>query len=176
MNTSKTIFPYLRYLLVFLLAGVACCAIRAKYRCLPMVRAGLAPAYVAFFRDYSFLQYRQAGGEQGETALLGYLGILQKIRDEGIDYPQNSLRFDSGLTYLRLYRLELAAGNTPQASEYLKSAQKELTRLGWKDVSTETLIKNISAREAGEAKLYNSDKDIPIPSGAEALEPLKDSQ
>jgi hypothetical protein len=159
MKVVKVIFFCCAYLLVFLATGALSCAIRAKHRDLPRVRASLAYSYAGFFEEYSFLQYNQAGGEQSKTALLDYLGILQRIQNEKIKYPEKALHFYSDLTYLRLYRLEVAANNPAKADEYLKSAQNELAILGRKDVSAENLIKSIEAQEAREAKLYNNDKD-----------------
>jgi hypothetical protein len=67
------------------------------------------------------------------------------------------LHHDFGLTYLRLYRLELAAGDLASADRYMQSAQQELSELGWKqeNLSTEALAKQIETRESNEAKLYN---------------------
>jgi hypothetical protein len=45
------------------------------------------------------------------TALLDYLGILHRIQNEKIRYPEKALHFYSDLTYLRLYRLEAAANS-----------------------------------------------------------------
>jgi hypothetical protein len=51
----------------------------------------MAYSYASLFGDYSLLQYNQAGGEQGKKALLDYLEILQKMRDQGIRDPKNVL-------------------------------------------------------------------------------------
>ncbi len=163
MKVLKTVLFCFACLLVFLVTGAASCAIRAKYGYLPKVRASLAYSYAALLGEYSFLQYNQAGGEQGKTALLDYVGMLQKIRSDRIQYPENILHFDSALTYLRLYRLEVAANNSTKPEEYLRSAQKELSSMGKKDVSAELLIKLIETREANEAKLYNNYKDMTLP-------------
>jgi hypothetical protein len=160
MKVVKIILFCFACLLVFLITGAASCAIRAKYRDLPKIRASLAYSYVGFFGEYSFLQYNQAGGEQGKTALLDCLGILQRIQNEKIKYPERALHFYSDLTYLRLYRLEVAANNSAKAGEYIRSAQNELAILGQKDVSAENLIKSIEAQEADEAKLYNNDRNV----------------
>jgi hypothetical protein len=100
---------------------------------------------------------------------LDYLGVLQKIQNEGIQYPQRTLHFDSGLTYMRLYRLDLAANKPAEATDYLKSAQREFSSLGWKDdvVSPENLIKKAEMREASEAKLYNLEKNLNAPAARE---------
>jgi len=119
----------------------------------------MAYSYTSLFGEYSFLQYNQAGGEQGKTALLDYLGILQKIRNQRIPYPENTLHRDSALTYLRLYRLEVTANNPTKAEQYLGSAQTEFSNMGKKDASPDSLIKLIQTREANEAKLYNNDED-----------------
>jgi len=92
-----------------------------------------------------------------------YQGELQKIQNEKIRYPERTLHFDSALAYLRLYRLEVAANNLTKADEYLRSAQKELSILGQKDVSREHLIKAIETREADEARLYNNDEEMTSP-------------
>ncbi|HEY6265923.1 MAG TPA: hypothetical protein VIW93_14070 [Candidatus Acidoferrum sp.] len=160
MKVVESILFCFACLLVFLITGVASCAIRVKYRDLPKVRASLAYSYAGFFGEYSFLQYNQAGGKQGITALLDYLGILQRIQDEKIKYPEKALHFCSDMTYLRLYRLEVKAGNSAKANEYIRSAQNELAILGRKDVSAENLIKSIEAQEAYEEKLYNSGGDV----------------
>jgi hypothetical protein len=123
-----------------------------------MVKSEFAREYDANMREYSLLQSTQAGPDQGEAALLQYLGLLQRIQNEKIRYPQNTLRRESGLTYLRLYRLELAAGNSETAGDDMKAAQKELSALGWKaeDLTAGALNKQIETRESNEAKLYNS--------------------
>lgn len=167
MKTVKTLLLCLACLLVFVVTAATSCAIRAKYWELPKLRAGFAHSYAAFLGEYSFLQYKQAGGEQAKTALLAYLGELRRIQREKIRYPENSLHFDSALTYLRLYRLEVAANNPSKADEYLRSAQKELTSLGWKDVSAEHLIRVIAAREIDEARLYNNAKDMTAPAAGQ---------
>ena len=160
MKVVKLIFVCFACLLAFFIAGAAGCVIRAKYRDLPRVRASLAYSYAGFFAEYSFLQYNQAGGEQGKTALLDYLGILHRIQNEKIKYPEKALHFYSDMAYLRLHRLETVANNSAKANEYLRSAQNELAMLGRKDVSAENLIKSIEAQEASEAKLYNSDRSV----------------
>jgi len=160
MKAVKIILFCFACLLVFLVTGAVCCGIRAKYWDLPNVRASLAYSYTSFFGEYSFLQYNQAGGEQGKTALLDYLGILHRIQNEKIKYPEKALHFYSDLTYLRLYRLEVASNNSVKAAEYVRSAQNELAILGQKDVLATNLIKSIEAQEAYEAKLYNNDRDV----------------
>jgi hypothetical protein len=156
-------------LVVFLVAGAATCAIRAKYKYTPMVKSSMAHSYVSLVGEYSFLQYNQAGGEKGKTALLDYHGVLQKIQNEGIQDPQRTLHFYSGFTYMRLYRLDLAANKPAEATDYLKSAQREFSSLGWKDdvVSPENLIKKAEMREASEAKLYNLEKNLNAPAARE---------
>ncbi len=162
MKVLKKLLFSLACVLVFLVAAAASCGIRAKYRELLKLRASSASFYTGFLGGYSFLQYNQAGGEQGKTALLVYLGELQRIQNEKIKYPGNTLHFNSALTYLRLYRLEVAANNSTKADEYLRSAQKELSSLGQKDVSAEHLIKAIETREVDEARLYNKDATAPV--------------
>jgi hypothetical protein len=162
MKVVKIILFCFACLLVSLITGATSCAIRAEYRDLPRVRASLAHSYASLFEEYSFLQYNQAGGEQGKTALLDYLGILQRIQNEKIKFPEKALHFYSELTYLRLYRLEVAANNPAKADEYIKSAQNELAILGRKDISAENLIKFIEVQEAREARLYNNDRDATV--------------
>jgi hypothetical protein len=155
MKVLKSIFFCFVCLLAFLVAGAASCTIRAKYWGIPKVRASLA---------YSFLQYNQADAEQGKAALLDYLGLLDRIQNERIQYPRYTLHFDAGLTYLRLYRLEMAANKPAEAGEYLRSAQKEFASSGMRgDLSSETLAKNIAVREAGEAKRYNKVEGTTVP-------------
>ena len=163
MRVLKTLLFWLACGLIFLITAAVSCGIRAKYRELPKLRASSAAFYADFLGEYSFLQYNQAGGEQGKKALLVYLGELQRIRNEKIKYPERTLHFDSALTYLRLYRLEAAANNSAGADGYLRSAQKELSILGQKDVSPEHLIKAIETRETDEARLYNNGKDMTSP-------------
>jgi hypothetical protein len=119
---------------------------------------------------YSFLQYNQAGPEEGRAALQQYLSLLQRIQDEHINSPPDTLHRDFGLTYLRLYRLESAAGNSVLADGYMRSAQKEFLSLGWKeeDVSTEALKKDIETRELNEARFYNHEKLAPAKTGTQA--------
>ncbi len=162
MKVIKIVLFCFTCLLVFLITGVVSCVIRAKHSDLPRVRASLAYSYAGFFAEYSFLQYNQAGGKQGKTALLDYLGILQRIQNEKIKYPEKALHFYSDVTYLRLYRLEMAANNSAKANEYIRSAQNELAILGRKDVSAADLIKSIEAQEAEEAKLYDNDGNVTV--------------
>lgn len=144
--------------LAFLLAAAVSCALRAKFQSVPEVKASYARMYAENLDRYSFLQYNQAGSDQGKAALLEYVKFLQRIRAERIQFPPNLLRYDFGLTYLRLYRLELAAGDPAGANREMQSAQKELSGLGWKqeDLSTDALAKQIQTRESNEAKLYNA--------------------
>lgn len=160
MKTLKTILFCFTCALAFLLAAAISCALRAKYSSLPKLRTEYAYMYVANVEEYSFLQYNQASPEQGREALLEYLKLLQQIRDEQITFPQTFLHREFGLTYLRLYRLESAAGSLAIADDYMKSAQKEWSEVGWKadDVSSEALSKLIETRESREKKLYNSDR------------------
>lgn len=78
-------------ILCFLMAAAATCFLRAKYHSLPDTRALYAYDYVSNVDRYSFLQYNQSGADQGRTALLQYLKLLQRIRRENIDYPSNLL-------------------------------------------------------------------------------------
>ncbi len=160
MKVLKTLLFCSACGLVFLLLAVFSCAIRVKYSALPKLRASSASSYARFLEGYSFLQYNQAGAEQGKTALLVYLGELRKIQNEKIEYPEKSLHFDSALTYLRLYRLELVASDSTKAEEYLSLAQNEFLMLGQKKISTESLIKAIEKREIDEARIYNGDKGV----------------
>jgi hypothetical protein len=157
MRISKRIVLCLVCVLVFLLTATTSCVLRAKYGYIPRLKATYAYMYVANIEMYSFLQYNQAGPEQGREALLQYLKLLQRIRDEKIEFPQSTLHRDFGLTYLRLYRLESAASNSSVAEDYMKSAKREWSALGWKpeDVSTEALGRLIETREINERKLYN---------------------
>jgi hypothetical protein len=66
-----------------------------------------------------------------------------------------------------LYRLESAAGNGAAADGYMRSAQIELSALGWKEeqVSTEALKKDIETRESNEAQYYNRKMQSPATEG-----------
>ncbi len=154
----RKIFFGLSCALTFFLAAAINCALRAKYKSVPELKASYARMYAANLGHYSFLQYNQAGSDEGKDALLEYIEFLQRIRAEGIQFPPNLLRYDFGLAYLRLYRLELAAGDPASANRYMQSAQNELSGLGWKpeDLSAEALDKQIQTRESGEAKFYNT--------------------
>lgn len=147
-------------LLTLLLTSVASCLLRAKYRSVPELKSKYAYIYAGNLERYSFLQYNQAGTEEGRAALQQYLRLLQRIQNEHIDFPSVTLHRDFGLTYLRLYRLESAAGNSVSAEGYMRSAQKEFLTLGWneEDVSTEALKKDIETRELNEARFYNGEK------------------
>jgi hypothetical protein len=142
----------------FLAAAAVTCFLRAKYGWLPDLKATYAYAYIGNVQRYSFLQYNQATPEQGRAALLQYLNLLERIRSEHIAYSANLLHRDFALTYLRLYRLESAAGNSSTADNYMKSAQKELLAQGAqeKQVSAEALAKLIAARELRESEVYNN--------------------
>jgi hypothetical protein len=144
--------------LAFLLAAAVSCAVRAEFKSVPEMKASYARMYAESLDRYSFLQYNQASPDQGKAALLEYLKFLQRIQAERIEFPPNLLRYRFGLTYLRLYRLELAAGDPANADRDMQSAQKELSGLGWKqqDLSTEALAKQIQTRESSEDRLYNA--------------------
>src|SRR5713101_6923828 len=152
-------------LVVFVVVGAATCAIRAHYKYTPVVKSSMADSYASLVSRYSFLQYNQAGGEQAKKALLDYLDVLQKIQNEGIQFPRSTTHFDSGLTYMRLYRLGVEANKPAEAADYLKLAQAEFSSRGWKSesISSESLIKKTEMREASEAKLYNTDKKLNAP-------------
>lgn len=156
MKTTRLCFLGL---LVLLLAAAGSCVARARYRSLRQLRSEYAGMCLDNLSRYSFLQYSQAGPGQGRTALEQYLALLQRVRDERIQYPARTLHADFGLTYLRLYRLESSEGNLTAATDYMKSAQKEFVALGWKsdETSDEALSKLIETREANEAKVYNAD-------------------
>jgi hypothetical protein len=128
----------------------------------------LAYFYSSFISEYAFLQYNQAGEEQGRKALLDYLAVIQGIRERKIQTRQDRLHYEYGLTCLRLYRLEMAANKPAEADNYMRSAQQELSSAGLKDVSVEQLIKSMETREAGEAKVYNS-SGVSVP--AETVKP-----
>lgn len=158
MKIIRTLLFCAACLLAFLLAGAATCTLRARYGVIPKVRARFAYMNIANLHIYSFLEYNQANSEQGKAALLLYLDALKRIENDGAVLPKTTLHYESALTYLRLYRLELAAGHSASADDYMRSAQKEDLALGWKeaDVSTEALARIIATRETNEAKLYNS--------------------
>jgi hypothetical protein len=141
--------------LVFLVAAATTSISRAKYRVIPHLKTEFAYMYAGILERYSFLQYSQAGPDQGKEALLRYLKFLQRIRDEPIQYPPQLLNRDFGLTYLRLYRLESAAGDAVAADEFMRSAQGAWSAVGWKndEVSTGALQKLIETRESEEQKL-----------------------
>ena len=144
--------------LIFILAAVTSGILRAKYSLVPQIRTEYAYLYVSNVDQYSFLQYNQSDSDRGRSALLEYVSLLQRVRSENIIFPLNTLHRDFGLTYLRLYRLESADGNSVKAEEYMMSAQREWSELGWKadDLSTEALTKLIEKREAYERALYNA--------------------
>ena len=140
-----------------MLTATATCLLRAKHRSVPDLRSQYAYLYAGNLERYSFLQYNQANPEEGRAALLQYIKLLQRIIDEHINFPPVTLHGDFGLTYLRLYRLESAAGNGAIADGYMASARREFSSLKWKeeDLSTEALKKLIETRESNESKLYN---------------------
>jgi hypothetical protein len=151
------------WVLVFLIAGAATGLIRAGHL-FAIERSSVAYSDASLLEQYSFLQYNQAGREKAKAALLTYRDVLQKIRSEKIAYAPNTLHFDYGLTCLRLYRLEVAANQPSEADTYLRSAQKEFSSLGWKDVSSDFLAKTIDTREAAEARAYDNDEAPPLAS------------
>jgi hypothetical protein len=156
MKALKTIGFCLLCATVFLAAAVASSALRAKYSLVPQLKSTDAYMYATNLDRYSFLQYNQASPDRGQHALLDYLKLLERIRAEGIEYPQPVLHRDFGLTYIRLYRLALRNANSAAADTYMKSAQREFSALGWKDVSAEALTKYLETLESNEQKLYNS--------------------
>jgi hypothetical protein len=146
--------------LVFLATAAISCGIRIKYYSLPNTRAESAAVYANLLGEYCFLQYNQADDEQGKAALLVYVAFLETTRAQIPNYPARDLHFRLGLTYLRLYRLEITANDGAKASEYLQAAQREFTTLGLKDVSADHLTKTIETRESNETKLYNNKNEM----------------
>lgn len=167
MKTLRTAIFGLGCLLIFLLTAAASCLLRAKHRSVPDLKSEYAYLYAGNLERYSLLQYNQASPEEGRAALLQYLKLLQRIKDEHINFSPVTLHRDFGLTYLRLYRLESAAGNGAVADGYMASAQREFSSLKWKeeDVSTEALKKDIETRESNEAKLYNRETQTTTTAG-----------
>lgn len=155
MKVLKTIGFCLLCATVFVAAAATSGALRARYNLVPQLESTEAYVYATNLDRYSFLQYNQASPDRGRHALLEYLKLLERVRVEGIKYPQPVLHRDFGLTYLRLYRLELPNANSAAAASYMKSAQREFSALGWKDVSAEALTKYVETLESNEQKLYN---------------------
>lgn len=152
-------------LLAFFVTGGTVSLVRAKHTYVKGFESQMAYSYAAFVAEDTFLQYNQAGLSEGKTALSGYLETLQKIQNEGIQYPSNKLHYERGLAYLRLYRLETTANESSEAQRYLKSALNEFSNLPSKEpLSSQFLINSIESREAQEAKLYNGE-------GVTTLEP-----
>jgi hypothetical protein len=155
MTGPRGIFFYVVCAAVLVAAAVASCALRAKYSLVPQLKSTDAYMDATNLDRYSFLQYNQAGPERGQRALLKYLKLLERIKAEGIEYPQAILHRDFGLVYLRLSRVELLQGNSVAADNYMNSAEKEFSALGWKDVSVEALTEYIETLESNERRLYN---------------------
>ena len=175
MKVFKRILFCFGCLGMFLIAGVLSCAIRAKYRCVPELKSTLAYSYADLVSDYSFVEYNQADSQRGELAMLNYLEVLRKIQSEKIHYPQNKLHFECGLTYLRLYRIELAENKTAEAASYMTSAQDEFAALGWNKeaLSADNLAKRLSSREASENKNFNNMQVAPVASSERTPRPLE---
>lgn len=164
MKVLKTVLFCFSCLLAFLLAAGVSCALRAKYRSIPALRTQFAYMYAGNLAHYSFLQYNQAGSDQGRTALLQYLSLLQRIRNEHIEYSARTLHLNFVLTYLDFYRLESTAGNSAAADGYMKDAQREWSALGWKnqDASMEAFKKLNQSLQASEAQ-FSSGGDLRAP-------------
>jgi hypothetical protein len=157
VKTLKAFLFYCTCALVFTVAAFISCALRTKYHSLPELKAGSAYAYAGNIQDYAFLQYIQAGPDQGRQALLEYLGVFERVRNERIRIPENIIHSKCGLAYLRLYRIESSVGNAALADSYLKSAQQEWSAMNSKneDLSAEALKKLIATRESNDRKLYD---------------------
>ena len=164
MKALKTILFCFGCLLAFLLAATASCVLRAKYSSIPALRTRFAYMYADNLAHYSFLQYSQAGSEQGRAALLQYLNFLQRIRNEHIQYSARTLHTDFVLTYLHLYRLESTAGDSAVADGYMKDAQREWSALGWKneDASIEAFKKLNQSLQTSEAH-FSGESDPQAP-------------
>jgi hypothetical protein len=89
VNTLRTALFWLGCLLVFLLTAAASCFLRAKHRSVPDLKSEYAYLYAGNLERYSFLQYNQASPEEGRAALLQYLKLLQRIKDEHINFPRS---------------------------------------------------------------------------------------
>ncbi|MDE3170418.1 MAG: hypothetical protein KGL75_09760 [Acidobacteriota bacterium] len=149
----------------FLFAAVASGVLRARYGCVPSFKSQYASLYESNLARYALLQANQADANDGRAALLQYIGFLQGIRRQDIRFPERRLHYDLGLAYLRLFRLEKAAGDAQLASSHMRIAQQELTSLGWKkeDLSADALEKSIDKRQAAEDELYGSQTPLPNP-------------
>ncbi len=117
------------------------------------LKAACATAYLSFYGDYAYLQYKHANTESARQALHGYLDSVSGFESEKLPQMNRELAFDSGLTYLRLYRLETAANDTAEADRYMKLSEPEFASLGWKDTSKSGLQKFIETREKNELPL-----------------------
>jgi hypothetical protein len=167
MKIVRTVLFCLAYVLVFFLAALVTSGLRVR-RVLPQLKSASAYQYAGLIGDYAFLQYNQAGSEQGREALLEYADVLQQIRADGTQVPDRVLNFQLGLTHLRLYRLAEATRDSARANDYLSAARKEMSSVGHKDVSTEELIEATQKREAEEARLYKKVNNMPaLGSGAD---------
>jgi hypothetical protein len=173
MKAVKRILFIFACLGMFLIAGTITCGIRTKYRSLPAMRATVAYSYAELIEDYSFLQYNQASPERGKIALMHNLDVLRKIQNERIPYNQDHLHAQIGLTYLRLYSVELAENNGGESSRYLTEAQKELVIAHYTgDSSSAALAKIIATRDASEDKYFKNVRETPAASAANTtLEP-----
>jgi hypothetical protein len=116
-----------------------------------------ANGYLTLRGDYAYLQYKHADPQHGREALLTYLDALHWLEEKRSPVLRKQLAFDSGLTYLRLFRLEQASNNTANAEKFIKLAQAEFSSLGWKDVSEIRLQSSIETREANERTLDGID-------------------
>jgi hypothetical protein len=127
-----------------------------------------ADGFLVLRGDYAYLQYKHADSQHGESALLDYLNAVQWLQGKRNPILRKQLAFDSGLTYLRLFRLKQASNDTENAEKFMKLAQSEFSSIGWKDVSETALQRRIEAREANEVSLdANDDPLAAVPAGDE---------
>ncbi len=128
------------------------------FRHYPEIVAVEADDYLGLRADFAYFQYKHADRQHAKQALLGYLDAIHWLKEKQDPILRKRLAFDSGLTYLRLFRLEQASNNAAGAEQFMQLAQAEFSSLGWKDVSETHLQKSIETREAGEVAL-DSDGD-----------------
>ena len=119
-----------------------------------------ADDYLTLRRDYAYLQYKHADSEHGREALLSYLDAIQWLEEKRNPILRKRLAFESGLTYLRLFRLEQTSNNAASAEKFMKRAQMEFSSLGWKDVSETHLQQSMETRESGEMTLDGNDNAL----------------
>jgi hypothetical protein len=83
-------------------------------------------------RDFSYVQYKNAGPADAKAALLTFASLLEEMQKAN---PEKSQKLDLALTYTRLALLEGEANNPEQSRIYMSKARAWYRSYSGRDVT-----------------------------------------